>query len=499
MTMKKILLCGEATYSNSGYSNYGYQLMKRLHDKGEFQLAELSCFGNKEKSYLIPWKSYLVPPNNQNKFGAETFNDILIDFKPDIVWSFRDPWIDDFIGYSPLKRHYDWIYMPTVDSIPLSTDWIYAINKADYVATYTEWAKEYLKENYSNINLIGELPPGAGDELFPIEDKDEFKEQHGINRDCLIIGSVMRNQKRKLIPDLFDAFEQLLKESNNDLSKRLFLLMHTTYPDVGWDIPRLLSERPTLSKKVLFTYKCYSCNEILITNFCGALAKCRYCKTFSCSFPKVTDGVKKEKMHMVYNLIDLYVQYSCAEGFGMPLAEAASCGVPVSAVDYGAMSDIVKKLNGFPIEVQRMHYEVETQRKFALPNNSSFVKICKDFLSLPKQVRKAKGLSTYDLCKENFNYENTFDKLYDLISNIKQRNTWNSNKLKCEIPKLETITNLSDYDFISELIKNMFFIDKEEIISRTLKMLNFGFKNKQTIYSEIEKVCNSFNYYESLR
>ena len=40
---------------------------------------------------------------------------------------------------------------------------------------------------------------------------------------------------------------------------------------------------------------------------------------------------------------------------------------------------------------------------------------------------------------------------------------------------------------ISELIKNMFFIDKEEIISRTLKMLNFGFKNKQTIYSEIEK------------
>ena len=130
---------------------------------------------------------------------------------------------------------------------------------------------------------------------------------------------------------------------------------------------------------------------------------------------------------------------------------------------------------------------------------SSDLKICKDFLSLPKQVRKAKGLSTYDLCKENFNYENTFDKLYNLISNIKQRNTWNSNKLKCEIPKLETIINLSDYNFISELIKNMFFIDKEEIISRTLKMLNFGFKNKQTIYSEIEKMCKSFNYYESLR
>lgn len=497
MSKKKILLCGEATYANSGYSNYGYQLMSRLYDKGEFDLAELSCFGSMEKSKLIPWKSYLVPPTNRNKFGSETFDDILIDFKPDIVWSFRDPWIDDFIGYSPLKRHFDWLYMPTIDSIPLASEWIYAIKKADHVSTYTEWAGKYLCDNYSDINFVGELSPGAGNELFPVQDKDKFKEDNGINKDCIIIGSVMRNQKRKLIPDLFDAFEQLLNESDPSLKKRLFLLLHTTYPDVGWDIPRLISERPALSKKLLFTYKCYYCNNVIITNFCGALAKCEHCNSFSCSFPKVTDGIKKEKMFMVYNLMDLYVQYSCAEGFGMPLAEAASCGVPVCATNYGAMADIVEKLQGYPINIQRMCYEVETQRKFAFPDNSSFVKICKEFLSLPKQVRNAKGMMTKDLCRDNFNYEKTFEKLHSVFSSVNPKRSWDSEKEFFNLPKFNE--SLPDDVFINELISPLKFLNQEEFQSKMLKMLNFGFKNKKEIYNEVKKMCDNYNLYERKR
>ena len=471
--------------------------MARLYETGEFDLAEISCFGNKEKSKLIPWNSYLVPTENRNKFGAETFNDVLIDFKPDIVWSFRDPWVDDFIGYSPLKRHYSWLYMPTVDAVPLSAEWVQTIKKADYVATYTEWAFNYLKNNYSFLNLIGFLPPGAGYHLFKVDDKDKFKEENGINKDCLIIGSVMRNQKRKLIPDLLDAFEELLNSVDESLSKRLFLLLHTTYPDVGWDLPRILSERPNISKKILFTYKCYNCENITISNFCGALTKCNTCKTLSCSFPKVTDGVKKEKMFAVYNLMDLYVQYSCAEGFGMPLAEAAMCGIPISATNYGSMSDIVEKLQGYPIDVQRMSYEVETHRKLALPDNKSFVKICKEFFSLPKPVRTAKSRMVMDLCKEHFNYDTTFEKLYSLFKSINPSSSWNSEKIKLSIPAFDD--SQSNDVFVRNLISPLNFLDQSEFNAKMLKMLNYGFRSKKEIYDEVYDICNSFNYYESLR
>lgn len=497
MSKLKILLCSEASYINSGYSNYGYQLMSRLYDKGEFELAEISCFGDLKKSPLLPWRSYVPPSGKETGFGEEIFNDVLINFKPDVVWSFRDPWIDNFIGNSPLKKYFYWIYMPTVDSIPLSSDWINTIKKADYVATYTEWANKYLYENYKNLNLIGHMPPGAPNELFMVNDKEKFKEENGINKDCFIIGSVMRNQKRKLIPDLLDAFEELLESSDENLRKKLFLFIHTTYPDLGWDIPRLISERPKISKKLLFTYKCYICENITISNFLGPLTKCNKCKKMSCAFPKTNDGVKKDKMFMVYNIIDLYVQYSCAEGFGMPLAEAASCGVPVAATNYGAMADIIEKLNGYPITVQRMFYEVETHRKFALPDNKSFVEICKNFFSLPKQVRNAKSKMTLDLCRSYFNYDITFEKLFTLLKSIRPKNLWNSNK---KFIKLSTIdTSLSNENFVENFVSQIFFVNQEEVKSNLLKLINYGFKSKEEIYLELEKLCNSYNHYESLR
>ena len=53
----------------------------------------------------------------------------------------------------------------------------------------------------------------------------------------------------------------------------------------------------------------------------------------------------------------------------MPQVEAAACGVPVMAVDYSAMSSVVKNLKGTPIPVERLFLETETHSYRALPNN----------------------------------------------------------------------------------------------------------------------------------
>ena len=496
MQRKKVLLVSEATYMNSGYANYGSQIMQMLYDSKDFEIAELSCHGKKDREYELSWKSY-TNPENKNIFGKDVFEDVLIDFKPDIVWSFRDPWVDDFIGNSVLKRHFKWVYMPTLDSLPLNIDWIDTINKADYIFTYTDWGYLELKKLCPNISIEGSAPPCFDKCLSMVEDRSKFKESNGINKDSYIIGSVMRNQKRKLIPDLMDAFQEFLEKSPQNISKNSFLYLHTTYPDVGWDIPRLLAERPSISGKILFSYNCNKCFKLSISPFCGSIIKCNHCNNISCTFPRVNKGTKKTDMFMVYNLMDLYVQYSCAEGFGMPLVEAASCGVPVCAVDYSAMTDVVRKLNGFPIKVQRYTYEVETNRKFALPDNSNFVDVCIDFFKKPYAVRKSISLMARDSAKNNYNYQTTFKKIKNLFDSIEKSKTWNSDTIYISLNNNLDI-NLSENEFIEKLFDSI-PINFGNLKQKYLNKLYYRFDTKENILNEINNIVNNFNYYENLR
>lgn len=496
MQKRKVLLVSEASYLNSGYSNYGFQIMKRLYDTKDFDLAEISCHGSDSRSDEIPWKSYVVPKKS-NIFGEDILNDVLIDFKPDIVWSFRDPWVDEFIGDSVLRNNFKWVYMPTVDALPLDVDWVDTISRADHVLTYSDWAAEELANLYPSINILGSASPGFDTNFKPVEDKIKFKKQHGINEESLIIGSVMRNQKRKLIPDLLDAFSEFLDKAPKEISEKCFLYLHTTYPDVGWNIPRLIAERPKISNKVLFSYNCNNCFKLSISSFCGAIIQCNNCKQVNCTFPRVSKGSKRDDMVMVYNLMDLYVQYSCAEGFGMPLVEAASCGVPVCAVDYSAMTDIVKKLEGYPIKVQRYTYEVETNRKFALPDNSSFSDICIDFFKKPYPIRKAISKKTRDLVVKNYTYEKTFDKIKNIFYSIEQENKWDLPPKFVEMPK-----DFKDCNSNNEIIEKIFKkipINLGHIKQKCLFKLNNRMHDKQKVLKELSSIFDSYNHYESLR
>ena len=86
----------------------------------------------------------------------------------------------------------------------------------------------------------------------PVADKNAHKLAMGIDPEYKVIGTVMRNQRRKLYPDLFEAFKIFLDKSEN---KKYYLYCHTSYPDLGWDIPELLHQYE-LASNVLFTYIC---------------------------------------------------------------------------------------------------------------------------------------------------------------------------------------------------------------------------------------------------
>ena len=53
-------------------------------------------------------------------------------------------------------------------------------------------------------------------------------------------------------------------------------------------------------------------------------------------------GLSDADLRTLYNAADLYVSPTQGEGFGLCLAEAQACGVPVVATDYSAVSEVVR-------------------------------------------------------------------------------------------------------------------------------------------------------------
>jgi glycosyltransferase involved in cell wall biosynthesis len=51
-------------------------------------------------------------------------------------------------------------------------------------------------------------------------------------------------------------------------------------------------------------------------------------------------GLGRSELNVLYNAADIYATVS-AEGFGLTPAEAAACGVPVVAMDYSTMPEVV--------------------------------------------------------------------------------------------------------------------------------------------------------------
>lgn len=440
MTRKiKLLIANDASTLGTGYAVYGQELLTRLHNSGKYEIAELACYADTNHPAMknYPWKFYpnAVTPDDSrmdsyrsspyNQFGAWRFNQVVLDFKPDIVFDIRDYWMYSYQETSPLRKYFKWVLMPTVDSAPQKEEWLYTFANADLIVPYTEWAKNTLSNQCGNkINLFPKIAnAGVNTNVFsPVENKKGLQKEI-FGRDVSITGVVMRNQKRKLFPDLFRAYraylDRLLSENNIELYEKSYLCLHTSYPEEnGWDLPRLLLEFGLLDK-TYFTKVCRSCGLVYPGKFNQSIATCKSCGKQSLLLPSAANPIPTNMLVVIYNLFDFFLQYAICEGFGMPQVEAASCGVPIASVDYSAMSEIVRNLQGFPIPVERLFRELETGADRSYPNVSATTDILYNFfVILNDDVRASLSEKTRNLCCQYYTWENTFKVWDEAFSSI---------------------------------------------------------------------------------
>ena len=520
MSKLKILMCSEASFLSSGFATYTREILNRLYETNKYEIAEFASYShvNDPRDKDIPWRLYANAVKDEdprykeysarpdNAFGRWRFDKVVVDFKPDVVIDIRDYWMSSYQELSPCRPYFHWVLMPTIDSAPQQQLWMDTYLSADAVFTYSDWGANVLKEQSSNhINYIDTASPGVDLNTFRIKDTQQCKASLGIDQNSVIIGSVMRNQKRKLIPRLCGGFRKLLDEyekSNSFIGKNLYLYLHTSWPDAGWDLPEVLKEN-RLSNRVLFTYVCKSCNDVSSQVFSGPSIVCPKCLNKTKVFPSVSSGISTDQLSTIYNTFNLYVQYAICEGFGMPQVEAAACGVPVATVNYSAMCDIINKLKAYPIKVDAEFKELETRAIRVYPDNDDLIQIIKKVLNLPKNIVDKKRKKIRELTEKFYDWDiiaQKWEKYLDSLVDSRYHSDWSQIK---QLESLEKVTDIEPSQNIEQMLlmchKGLGDIEKISS-SRMLHFLNdidngFQLQGLQTKAIDVNTIIDQINTY----
>lgn len=506
---KRILACGEFSQLSTGYAVYMRGLLNFLHNNG-YQVFELACacVEDDERLRLVPWKVIPNIPSESNKkarekynsfpgaeFGAWQFEEILVNIKPDVVLDIRDNWHFEYELRSPLRDYFASVIMPAIDAEPQNKSWLNFHSKADAVLSYTQWGIDLMNNSGFKINTIGATPPIAPNEYVPLN-KNAVKKEFGFE-DKIVIGMVGRNQRRKLFPDLFSSFSAFLNKTGRTDT---VLYIHTKYPDRGWNLDEEILKYD-IANKVYLTYVCRNCGLVKPSLYKGVSGFCDGCGTSnSCVTANSDSGISNSDMVKVFNSMDLYVQWHTNEGYGIPLMEALACGVPITGVDYSAVSEILEYGDGHKIKPIGFNQELETGRKFAIPDNNALSSYLEEFCLLPAQVRSRMGVLARMNYEKNWSIQKTYGTWVKAIESVNAKKPWNFQSNLSTIPNdyprgLDNKT-FSDWIILALLNKREYL--GSEMHLRLIRDLNDGISPGGfggLFYHEINAANFSNNHY----
>lgn len=407
----KILTLGDMPLSTSGVGNQSKYMIEALLESGKFEVFSLGGAMKHPQYKLIKtekwgdlWK---VLPVNQ--FGTkEIVRSIVWKEKPDIVWFMTDP---RFWGWlweieNEIRQNIPMVYYHVWDNYPYpkfnkkfyeSNDVIVTISKLtdDIVRNVTPDVETHYLPHAVNTNLFRKLD----DEIIENLRGDNKGPDGRSLKDRFVVLFNSRNARRKHSGTLIFWFKEFLEMVGED---EAVLLMHTEPTDPnGPNLMQIVQDLDLNNGTVLFS----------------------------------RDKLEEDKVATLYNIADVTVNISDAEGFGLSCLESLSCETPVVAVKTGGLQDqITDGENVFGAMIEPSSKQIVGSQLVPYVMEDRISK--EDFLNSLKSVydagiegRKKMGSLGREHVINNFNFDKFNSSWVNLLLKIHEdRGSWETRK-----------------------------------------------------------------------
>lgn len=330
--MAKVLWLGDAG-CHTGFSRVTHSIGERLvNDYGhDVHVLAYNYRGDSWPSQADPTKQTplkLYRPNSiqgSDIFGMSRHIELLAKIEPDVVVMLHDANILLYLLFENTSWDKEQIlarYRPIISYVPVDSysrppAWnvLTTISNAVTMSQFGQDAMPGSKLVYHGVDSDVFYPVSRQRPLTissgrVVRDKGDCKEAFGYPRDCFLIVRTDKNSGRKDFASTIKAVWPVMKRH-----KDVRVHLHTTggrNQDDALIVNAMLTREPSVHDR--FTL------PDLHNSF---------------------EGWPEEDLVALYNAADLFVTTSRGEGFGLTIAEAMACGVPVVAQNVSAIPEVV--------------------------------------------------------------------------------------------------------------------------------------------------------------
>ena len=402
----KIFVISDHPYSPSGVGTQTRYMIESLLDTGEFSFI---CFGGaiKHKDYspqkFEEYGEDLVVYPVDGYGTQETIRSVLRTEKPDMLWFMTDPrffsWLwemeDEIRSLVPMVYYHVWDNYPYPKYNKVwydSTDVVVAISKVthDIVKTVSPSVESHYLPHAVEPNHFKPLE---------IEKIEELRQKSGIDKDKFLVFWNNRNARRKQSGTLIFWFKEFLDKVGHDNAQ---LLMHTDPADPnGPNLHAVIQELGLQNGEVMFS----------------------------------TNKVDFDQLAAMYNMADVTVNISDAEGFGLATLESLSCGTPIIVNMTGGLQEQVtngeewfgvglQPASKCVIGSQDIPYIYEDRL-----NKEDFISALEKIYNLSKDERREIGMRGKSHVDQNYNFKKFTLSWQEILKNVhKKYGSWDTRK-----------------------------------------------------------------------
>ena len=330
----KVLWLGDAGVS-TGFSRVTHAIGERLVGMGhDVHVLATNYDGDYIETSLKLYRPTTLNP--KDIYGQTRIVEMLGKVEPDVVVMLNDPqviiqhlWENNYDTEKVLLQYRPILTYIPCDGVNLPPMWSELLTKVTKVVTMSKWGQSQYPGSemvYHGVDTdhfwpVSEKPITISDGRV-LETRKDCKRAFGFDPEGFLVGRVDSNSGRKDYPASWKALVPLMKKHKD---VQVHFHCESTNPAHGINLQVLFSREPSIDSS-------------------------RY---FLPGLHRSGNGWPDEDMNALYNAFDVFLSTSRGEGFGLTLAEAASCAVPIVAQNVSAIPETVGP-GGILIEPQRL-------------------------------------------------------------------------------------------------------------------------------------------------